>query len=298
MNDRYHGPVVVGVDGTEEAKRAAVYGAWEAHRRRLPLRLVFAAPPLPPLGALAVISDNDHRWAFDQFDEVEKLVRATYPELDIERAVPTGSPAGVLVGESDRAGLVVIGTQATGGIVGHLSGSVAAQVASHARAPVVVVRGGRQGDPEMFRGWPVVVGVDGSPESERAVGFAVEQAIARGADVHAVYVWNIIDVHDLGISAEDYVRADEEAKAERLLTEATSGWADRYPEVTIVRHAENRLDPIGALSQIAEDAGLIVVGSRGHGGFLGLRLGSTVDGLIRYAPVPVAVVRGSYDTPR
>lgn len=80
-----------------------------------------------------------------------------------------------------------------------------------------------------------MVGVDGSPESEQAAAFAVEQAIARGTDVHAVPVWNIVDVHDYGVVAKKYVHAGE---AHRLLTEATSGWTDRYPEVTIVRHAE------------------------------------------------------------
>jgi nucleotide-binding universal stress UspA family protein len=226
------------------------------------------------------------------------LVSAGYPQLRVETAVVAGSPAGVLVAESKQASLVVVGTQATGGLAGHLSGSVAAQVAAHAQSPVVVMRGARQGGPDTFHGWPVVVGVDGSPESEQAVAFAVEQAIACGTDVHAVYIWNIIDVHDYGVVAEQYVHADEAAKANRLLTEATSGWTDRYPEVTIVRHAEHGMHPVAELSRIAEGAGLLAVGSRGHGGFLGLRLGSTVDGLIRYAPVPVAVVRGTYDVPR
>lgn len=298
MNDRFHGPVVVGVDGTEEAKRAVIYGAWEAHRRRVPLRLVYADAPLPQFGPLMVIADDDHLWAREQFTAAEKLVAAGYPDLKVETAIVTGGPAGALLAESKRASLVVVGTRATPGVVGHLSGSVAAQVAAHADAPVVVLRGARQGDPDAFHGWPVVVGVDGSHESEQAVAFAVEQAVARGTDVHAVYIWNILDVHDYGVVAERYVHADEAAKAQRLLTEATSGWADRYPEVTIVRHAEHGLHPVTELSRIAEGAGLIVVGSRGHGGFLGLRLGSTVDGLIRCAPVPVAVVRGSFDMPR
>jgi nucleotide-binding universal stress UspA family protein len=298
MSDRLHGPVVVGIDGTDEAQRAALYGAWEAHRRRVPLRLVYADAPLPQFGPLMVIADGDHSWAQEQLTTVEKLVSAGYPDVTVQTAIVAGSPAGALLAESKRASLVVAGTQATPGLVGHLSGSVAAQVATHAEAPVVVLRGARQGDPDVFHGWPVVVGVDGSPESERAVAFAVEQAVARGTDVHAVYVWNILDVHDYGVVEERYIHADEAAKAQRLLTEATSGWTDRYPEVTIVRHAEHGMHPVTELSRIAEGAGLIVVGSRGHGGFLGLRLGSTVDGLIRCAPVPVAVVRGAYGTPR
>jgi nucleotide-binding universal stress UspA family protein len=297
MSDKFHGPVVVGVDGTDEAARAASYGAWEAHRRRVPLRLVYADAPLRQLGPLMVIADDDHLWAQREFAAIEKRVTAEYPALRVEMAVVPGSAAGVLVSESVRASLVVVGTQSTGGIVSHLVGSVAAQVAAYAEAPVVVLRGARQGDPGGFRGWPVVVGVDGSPESESAVAFAVEQAVARGTDVHAVYVWTVLGVHDQGAAAEPDVPSDDAAKAQRLLTEATSGWGERYPEVTIVRHAEHGLHPVTELIRIAEGAGLIVVGARGRGGFLGLRLGSTVDGLIRHAPVPVAVVHGAYETP-
>jgi nucleotide-binding universal stress UspA family protein len=245
-----------------------------------------------------VDDDPDQHWARAQFADAKKLVVAEYPDVHVQTAIVPGGPAGVLLAESRKASLVVVATQATGGLVGHLGGSTAAQVAAHAEAPVLVLRGERQGDPESFRGWPVVVGVDGSAESERAVAYAVEQAVARHTDVHAVYVWNIIDVHDYGVVSDAYVHAEEAQKARRLLTEATAGWADRYPEVTIVRHAEHGMHPATELCRIAEGAGLIVVGSRGHGGFLGLRLGSTVDGLIRYAPVPVAVVRGPYDTPR
>jgi nucleotide-binding universal stress UspA family protein len=298
MSDRTHGPVIVGIDGTEEAMRAALYGAWEAHRRRVPLRLVYADVPVGKFGAWLPLADKEHAWVREQFAIAEKLIAAGYPDLHAQTAIMSGSPAGALVAESKQASLVVVGTQATPGLVGHLSGSVAAQVATHAHAPVVVLRGARQGDPDAFHGWPVVVGVDGSPESEHAVAFAVEQAVARGTDVHAVYVWNILDVHDYGIAEERYVHADEAAKAQRLLTEATAGWADRYPQVTIVRHTEHGLHPVTELGRVAEGAGLIVVGSRGHGGFLGLRLGSTVDGLIRTAPVPVAVVREPYETPR
>lgn len=299
MSDRYHGPVVVGIDGGEEAEHAAMYGAWEAHRRRVPLRLVYADPPIPQFGPLPFVVADAAGWAGDRFAEVGKLVDAEYPGLPVETAVVPGSAAGVLVAESAHASLVVVGTRATGGLVGHLSGSVAAQVASHANAPVVVMRGSwaTHGDPTVADR-PVVVGVDGSAESAQAVAFAVEQAVARGTDVHAVYVWNILDVHDYGVPADTYVHADEEAKAKRLLTEATSGWADRYPDVPITRFAAHGMDPVDILARLSRDAGLIVVGSRGHGGFLGLRLGSTVDGLIRYAPVPVAVVRGTYETPR
>jgi len=207
-----------------------------------------------------------------------------------------GYPAGTLVAESTRASLVVVGTRATGGVRGHLAGSVAAQVAAHAGAPVVVVRDTepRYLDPSGFAGRPVVVGVDCSEESIAAFAFAVEQAVARNAELHAVLVWDLSHIHDAGPLSPDTFDTDVEGeKAERLLAEATAGWSEQYPDLVIVRRTVHDTDAVEVLAHAALTAGLLVVGSRGHGGFLGLRLGSTVDGLVRESPVPVAVVRGS-----
>jgi nucleotide-binding universal stress UspA family protein len=292
-------PVVAGIDGSDEAVRAATYGAWEATRRRVPLRLVFAHQPTPMWSPGVLVADEyrwEHDWVRAQLEAADHKVRASFPDLYIESVIVSASPAGALVGESRHASLVVVATRATGGFVGHLAGSVAAQVAAHAHGPVVVVRptGYVELDPAGFGDRPIVVGLDGSPESEHAMDFAVEQAVARGASLHAVYAWNVLQVHDIGpIVADRFVNADEEAKALRLLTEATEGWTDRYPDLRIVRQVIHSLDPVDALTNACRDTALIVVGSRGHGGFLGLRLGSTVDALIRHANAPVAVVRGN-----
>ena len=72
-----------------------------------------------------------------------------------------------------------------------------------------------------------------------------------------------------------------------------SGWSDRYPDLAITHRIVYTFDAVDALLQASTEADLLV-GSRGHGCFLGLRLGSTVDGLIRLSSVPVAVVRGEY----
>jgi nucleotide-binding universal stress UspA family protein len=297
-----HEPVVVGMDGSSEALRAAAYGAWEAKRRNAPLRLVFAHQPAPLWGPSILLAEDyrwERHWARDMLAEAEQRVIATNPDVTLQPAVVSGSAAGALVDESRRASLVVLGTRAAAGVIGHLSGSVAAQAAAHAHTPVIVIRPtvdvdvDVDVDPTVVTDRPVIVGLDGSVESEHAMAFAVEEAVARGADLHAVYVWNVLEVHDLGPIVASEIDADEEEKkAYRLLTEATEGWAADYPDLTIARRVIHGLDAVDALSSHGQDAGLIVVGSRGHGGFLGLRLGSTVDGLIRRAGPPLAVVRG------
>jgi nucleotide-binding universal stress UspA family protein len=137
-----HGPVIVGIDGSDEAMRVGTYGAWEAKRRRVPLRPVFARQPTP-LWSPGVLVADDYRWERDwgraRLAAAQDHVRAAFPGLTIETAVVKGSPAGALVEESRHACLVVTGTHATGGFVGRMSGSVAAQVAAHAHCPVIVV---------------------------------------------------------------------------------------------------------------------------------------------------------------
>lgn len=302
MTTNLRNPVVVGIDGTPESRAATEYAAWEAERRRVGLRIVYAHQPSPMWGPAMLISD-DYTWERDtdrdMLRKAKKQVADTRPDLPVEAALLLGGPAAALVAESTHASLVVIGTRATTGVRGHLSGSVAAQVAAHASTPVIAVRTtvAWQSDPASFAGRPVVVGVDGSEESMRAVEFAVGEAVARRAPLRAVFVWDVTGGHNPPAFDDDAPDRGV-AAAEALLTEATGDWSDRYPDLEITRLALRAVDPASGLSRASRDAGLLVVGSRGHGGFLGLRLGSTVDALIRQSPAPVAAVRGTVDVPR
>ena len=217
MSDQLHGPVVVGVDGSGEAIRAALYGAWEAHRRLVPLRLVCAHQLVPPWGPARVIADDawQHGWLRDVLAKAESAVGEAYPDVPVETCAIGGSSAAVLVGESKSASLVVLATHATDGVIGRLSGSVSAQVAAHADAPVIALRPSDEfsADPTDFLGKPIVVGIDGSAESQKALAFAVDEAIARAAEVQAVYVWELFEVHDIEPLVEtDYALVDAAEK--------------------------------------------------------------------------------------
>ncbi len=298
MNSNSYDPVVVGIDGSEESKHAIAYGAWEAARRQVPLRLVFAFQPTPIWGpAILKPGDYDQKqpWVGELLAKATKQVGDGYKDLFIDAVAITGNAAGTLVDESRRASLVVVGTRAAGGLVEHLTGSVALQLAAHANAPVIAVRGAHVDDDPARAGAPVVVGLDGSDQSARAMVFAIEQAIARKADLHAVFAWDVERVHNVGPNPpQTFSVVEAQHAAERLLAEAAAGWSERYPGLNVVQRAVYDISPVHALVTEGSGAGLIVVGSRGHGGFLGLRLGSTVDGVIRHAPVPVAVVPSSF----
>ena len=134
----------------------------------------------------------------------------------------------------------------------------------------------------------MVVGVDGSPTSEAATAFAFEAASLRRVPLVAVHVWRdvLVDATMAPLLDWDVIDSDErEVLAERL-----AGWSEKYPDVP-VRRLVARDRPARALVEESGRAQLVVVGSRGRGGFHGLLLGSVSQALLHHAHCPVAVVR-------
>jgi nucleotide-binding universal stress UspA family protein len=297
MNTALNTPVVVGVDGSPDATRAVEYGAWEAHRRHRPLRLVHGFVPTPMFGPAPLVPYDVEvplRATRTAMNDLARATSLSHPELTVSTSVMAGGPAGVLIDESEGACLVVVGSRGRGGFAGLLAGSVSAQVAAHAHAPVVVLRppAGTPEDapPEVPGGGPVVVGVDGSPGAERALEFALDEAAARGTELVAVYAWGVPPGGNLGPTTHrHYDEHEAQDQAERLLSEACAGWQEDYPEVKVDRRAVHSFNPVLTLIEEVPAASLIVVGPRGRGGFASLLLGSVADGLVRHADRPVAI---------
>jgi nucleotide-binding universal stress UspA family protein len=277
-------PVVAGVEGSEDARLAVDLAAWEADRRHVPLRLVCGFQPVQVYGMVAVGYDLEVqvRELRDMLSKEAARITQRYPDLTVATEVIRGLPSGVLVDESASASLVVVGSRGLGGFATLLAGSVSAQVAAHAKAPVIVVRPPAAHLPGAG---PVVVGVDGSTGSAAAVEFAFEEAAARGTGLIAVYAWGILPK-----GAGDDDPFQEQQAAETALAEALAGWQDKYPDVHVQRRAIHSLVPVHTILDESQDASLIVVGPRGRGGFAGLLLGSVGDELVRHASAPVAVV--------
>lgn len=286
--------VVVGVDGSTESMAAVEWAAADAARRHRRLQIVHAyAWPVvyPPLGVHPTPSlDKAVRHAAERIvNSAVARARAVSADLSITTANPVQLAAAALLEASQRADTVVVGSRGLGGFSGLLLGSVGVQLAAHAMCPVVVVRrAAGTGGPEAGR---VVVGVDGSHDAGHAMRFAFEQASFRGVGLTTVhtYLWPAStgpgDMLPL-VYDEDDLRDDER----RLLAESVSGWTDKYPDVD-VRRSIVRGSAAGVLTHLSHGAELLVVGSRGRGGFTGLLLGSVSQALIHHAACPVAVVR-------
>jgi nucleotide-binding universal stress UspA family protein len=136
----------------------------------------------------------------------------------------------------------------------------------------------------------IVVGVDGSEESKAALRWAVEEARLRGAAVRVVHVWMARPVLLPGspILAADWelVRKGAEEFVQGCVADAIGRPSDLKVTVDAVHGI-----PAAALVQAAKGAELLVMGSRGHGGFAGLLLGSVSQQCVQHAPCPVVIVR-------
>ena len=138
----------------------------------------------------------------------------------------------------------------------------------------------------------IVVGVDGSDESKEALRWALEEARLRGATVRAVYAWRdpYVLAPGFGLPEDFEFDALRERAVETLdaVVAEVAGIKSDVPVEAVI--AEGSAGSV--LVEAAEDAGMLVVGSRGHGGFVGLLLGSVGQQCVQHAPCPVLIVRG------
>ncbi len=283
--------IVVGVDGSPVSRVAVDWAARTAALHGAPLKLVhvltppavmaFPDVPMPP-GYL--------EWQEGQgrtlLDEAAQTARdAAGPTTEIGTDMVAGPSVPSLVEASKDARMVVVGCRGRGALARGVLGSVSNGLLYHAHCPVAVIH---DEDPLMPRPSkaPVVVGVDGSPASERAVALAFEEASLRGVDLVAVHAWS-----DTGVF--EFPGADWstlQAMGEQTLGERLAGWQERYPDV-LVRRIVVADKPAHQLVEQAESAQLLVVGSRGRGGVAGMLLGSVSTAVVNAARMPVLVVR-------
>jgi nucleotide-binding universal stress UspA family protein len=314
----YGRSVVVGYE--DVSSRAALdWAAAEAARHGTTLRVVTAYTPdssypwgytylVPPSDiqrVAGIVKEN----ALSRVEDAAQRARAAHPGLEVLTTVANASPAAALVTASQQASLVVVGAHPHRHAFGSL-GSVSLALAAHTACPVVVVpwpepKVAREGtaaaaadlrddqDRPAAAIGQVVVGVDESPECEDAIGFAFEQASSRGIELTALHAW-WMDPSVLSAEvAESWQGAIEEDRM--VVDEALAGWRSRYPDVKVHR-VVGRAPAVNALRAASAGAELLVVGSRGRGGFASLLLGSVSRSMLQRATCAVAVVRrGQFD---
>lgn len=275
--------IVVGVDGSDSSREALAWAVAEARQRSARVRVVMAwrEPYLGGTLAMPMPVDSPaiaaaHRTLLDDaIDAVDPSGVALEPRLE------RGDAASVILEQSADADLLVIGHRGHGTFMGLLLGSVVLRVVSHARCPVVVVSGPWRAEEGSGA---VVVGADGSPESLAAARWAGDQARERGVELRVVGAWHGPYAADWPMPA-DVARYAEEAAADAV-KQAMAAVGDGVDARGLVIAGS----PSQALLAEAADADLVVVGTRGRGGFRGLLLGSTSQQVVTHAPCSAAVI--------
>ncbi|MFI7296431.1 universal stress protein [Streptomyces sp. NPDC050121] len=279
--------IVAGVDPDPGKRTALAWAADEADRRRLPLLLVLAqnvpTPGYRPTGGRPSWEERNealHAMGDRVLEEAVAFVESRHPRVRVSGLLAEGHPAWVLREQAQHATMVVIGSWHLSAL--HelfTSAAVALPLIAHAPCPVVVVPEAEHitQQPPYF-----VVGVDGSPHSAAAVDFAFEAAALRGAVLRALYVW-----HPPLLGVLDEEAAVQECR--RLLSETVAGRTAAHPEVAL-HHEVVQGHPVQVLTKASEHALGLVVGTRGHGGFTGMLLGSVSQGVLHHARCPVITV--------
>src|SRR6478752_8238590 len=301
--------IVVGVDGSEHGQCALVWAAREAERRRRPLHIVtaysvpiFAASGLD--GGYATVDDSVIREGAEAIlkQALDKVARYN---IDVDASVENGDASGVLLEMTETAELLVFGTRGRGGFVGRLLGSVSSALPAHAKCPTVTVPlicsdrlGETTNDKHVLAERAksghqpvenvVVAGVDGSAQARVAVLEAAAQAERLSARLRVVCAVP----QYTGSLAWVPTPMDRDALFADIKVQLDAGVAwlrSHFPALQVETQLVDG-SPVDILVDASRHVELLVVGTRGRGGFTGMLLGSTSDGVLHHAKGPVMVV--------
>jgi nucleotide-binding universal stress UspA family protein len=279
--------IVVGVDGSDGSAQAVRWAADEAAIRggELVALMSWGYVDQIRLDQLAVeptYTEEDARVSLAEFvadslgDECEVVVQQ---RIVRDLTVPA------LLDATDGADLLVVGSRGLGGFRGTLLGSVTQECLHHSTIPVAVVRGQGHLGNEHGR---VVVGVDGSAASQRGLDWAIEEAVARRAELEVVHSWHLSwsgGYPYLGDLDPSPAKDAATAVVDRALAAADLA-ALRTPPIRSIRLGDAR----DALLDASKEADLLVVGAKGVGGFRGMLVGSVSHALAQHAECATVVV--------
>jgi nucleotide-binding universal stress UspA family protein len=289
------GRIVVGVDGVSEHLAPVEWGYREAARRGAVLDLVHAWDlplEISPLGIPGELFDPDaleqaaKQRLFSVVDSIAPALREKVASVNL--LTPCGGTSRALLEASATADMLVVGQRGRGAVRG-LLGSVSHQCLHHRRCPIAVISAGSS-SAEPLR--TIVVGVDGSEGSAAALRWAMNEAALWNALLTVVRSWPTpypVEPWGVVVRPDDRDLFVEEGRSliDKMVTTAESQGAPRPPDLTPLP-LEDAAGP--ALVEASAAADLLVVGSRGRGGFAALLLGSTGLHCVHHAECPVAVI--------
>jgi nucleotide-binding universal stress UspA family protein len=276
--------IIVGIDGSKAAVRAALWAIDEAVSRDLPLRLLYAIEPddaasVQPAAAARrlAVAENAVRYAFMAVEAAGKPVKIEV-EITQERAITS------LIRASASAAMLCIGAVGAHHFQPGRVGSTAAVLALSARCPVAIIRD--QGDRAARRTRWIVVDAEGSADNGALLGIAVEEARLCNSPLRAI-TCRQTGVRDIGSATED-----DDRRILANLDRRLARWTRRYPDVRVECSAVHG----GVLDYLAENGRsvqLLVVSARDRE-HLGQIVGPTGNAVLHNADCSLLVVDQQY----
>lgn len=295
--------VLVGIDGSDTGQCALEWALKEAKALGWSMRLVgaYTVPNVATTGIDVSYVPMDDESIRDGVRAVvdDALETVRDAGIEAEGLVEVGDAAGVLVEESKQSGLAVVGSRGKGGFAGRFLGTVSSALPAHSACPTVIVpiswMEGRDeletgsSDDEMDFSGRIVTGVDALGKANPALWAAAGAADRKGLPLSVVGVMSLMVVGPEWLPAGiDMERYQDEAKAS--LNASVDAISEKYPSLDIEWELFEG-SPAEMLIRSSYTAEMLVLGSRGRGGFTGLLLGSTSQAVLHHAKCPVMVVR-------
>jgi len=289
--------IAVGFDGSVAAAAALDWAALEARRTGAILRVIsvvhYPGVHAGTLESAPILPASLLNRANKLSAEAASRARKVLDSGRLETQIVIGAAAEALVAATQSVRLLVVGNRGRSDLASTVLGSVSFAVTAHAHCPVVVVgKGAVLVGPQHG----VVVGVDGSSAGDRALDLAADLAAHAGAQLRIICAWDLpaaespaYDYWETVSPDADWARMEHDVAA-KVATGAVERAKSRHRMLGVT--SDVLQGQAGAvLAGASHDAGLVVVGSRGLGGFTGLVLGSVSHDVIHSCACPVMVVR-------
>ncbi|MFI8388542.1 universal stress protein [Streptomyces sp. NPDC085540] len=278
------GAVIVGVDGSDPARQAALWAAAEAARRGRPLHIVHG-------------SDTDGRVLYVSAESIEHVRRAgrelldataaavteRFPGLQVNPEFSRSAPVRSLHQAAGPDGTIVVGSRGLGGFGSLMLGSVGLKVAAGAKTPVIIVRGTESGETGA-----VLAAVRDEHDLDCA-RYAAREAQIREGSLQLLHVWNILQSVGEVVTLLDDVEeiANEEV---HHLNAVADGIREEFPDLTVQVDADKSTSVASVLVEASRQADLLVMGGRRSPSYLGPTLGRVTHSLVHHAHCPVQLI--------
>ncbi|MFG2295857.1 universal stress protein [Streptomyces sp. NPDC048603] len=279
--------VIVGVDGSEPARRAALWAAAEAARRGRPLHLVHGADTEGrALYLSAETIEKVRTEGREVLEDTAKAVAAEFPGLQMTTEFSRAGAVTSLHRAAALYGTIVVGNRGLGGFNSLMLGSVGIGTVAGAKTPVIVVRGLDDGEE---RG--TVLAAVRDADDIVCARYAAREAELRKASLRLLHVWNMLQSVGSVVTRLDSIDgiAGEHADALKAVTDTI---CDEFPELEVHADAEKSVSVAGVLVEASRQADLLVMGGRRAPGSLGFgpNLGKATHSVLHHAHCPVLLI--------